>query len=191
MLSGGPDSVLALQEALTTTSDPVVALHVSLVNGGRRWERELAACRRIVPLMQRRFRPFDYHEGRSVWPVGTSPADMPALAPHMAALCLHYRDIGKTWTGEDFGTNGRTDAHMLAALRACLYEERYGVAPPTDHWPPPGGARPKHVVRALLGDLWGLSWSCREPTITGEPCGTCHSCRDRAQAELHPLGVGA
>jgi 7-cyano-7-deazaguanine synthase in queuosine biosynthesis len=183
LLSGGPDSVLALKECLLASADPVVALHV-MFQTSLRWEREMAALNRIVPWVQVNLRPFEFLTARVVMPQRHKASDMLVLAPFAASVCLSYGDIGKTWSGEDHGTNGETDRHMREAIRWCMYESRYGIAPPAEHWPPPGQARTKAAIKAALGEpLWGWSWSCRQPTRLGEPCGHCDACQKRAAAD--------
>lgn len=42
------------------------------------------------------------------------------------------------------------------------------------------------VMAGLPSDLLALTWSCRTPTLAGEPCGECHACQGIVVKEVSP-----
>jgi len=183
MLSGGPDSALALKLALTTTVDPVLALHVIIADSGGRHERESLACQRIVDFCQRTFRPFDYDVAKMTPQKNGRWADAPVLGVFAAMSCLYHGDIGKTWLGvDDRARDGKVDQAFRDVLRHTAFPGYFPNARlPEAHYPRPDENLTKQQVREQLGeDLWVLTWSCRAPKFPGRPCGDCHSCKARS-----------
>lgn len=182
MLSGGPDSTLALVQALAT-GEPVAALHVSIVSHARRHEYERLACRRIVACLRREHPELAYHEASLTPPARGSFADLPVLGVFAAMLANGYGDIGKTWVGMDLQQDdGAVDAAFCAVMRAAIFPKRFPQTHiPTEHAPAPGTNWSKQRIREALGEeLWTLTWSCREPSLTGLTCGRCESCIERS-----------
>jgi len=183
MLSGGPDSVLALKLALTTTPDPVLALHVIIVDVGGRHERESLACKRVVEHCRRVYRDFEYEEAKIVPHKSAKWADVPVLGVFAAMTCLQRGDIGKTWLGVDANAaDGAVDQAFRDVLRHTMFPGYFPEAQmPEAHYPRPAENVDKQTVRDRIGeDLWALTWSCRTPKFPGRPCGDCHSCKVRS-----------
>lgn len=182
MLSGGPDSTLALVQALAT-GEPVVAVHVSLVRHARRHEYERVACQRIVAQLRRDHPHLDYQEASLTPPERAGYADLPVLGAIAAMVVNAYGDIGKTWVGMDLQQDdGAVDAAFCAVMRIAVFPKRFpSTRIPDEHSPCPGANWDKQRIRATLGEeLWALTWSCRNPSVVGVPCGACESCIERA-----------
>lgn len=183
LLSGGPDSALALAHALAT-AEPVVALHVSIVSHARRHEYERLACRRIVARLQQHHRDqLAYHEASLTPPDRAGFSDLPVLGAFAAMLANGYGDIGKTWVGMDLQQNdGAVDAAFRAVMRAAIFPKRFPhTRIPAEHSPAPGTNLGKQQIRDSLGEeLWALTWSCRNPSLAGRTCGHCESCIERS-----------
>jgi 7-cyano-7-deazaguanine synthase in queuosine biosynthesis len=182
MLSGGPDSALALVQALAS-GEPVVALHVLIVTHARRHEYERAACRRIVARLRRDWPELDFHEASLTPPSRAAYADLPILGAFAAMLANGYGDIGKTWVGMDLQQDdGAVDAAFCTVMRTAIFPKRFpSTWIPTEHSPAPGTNLSKQQIREALGEeLWALTWSCRNPGLTGITCGRCESCIERS-----------
>lgn len=182
MLSGGPDSTLALVQALATP-EPVVALHVSIVSHARRHEYERVACRRIVTRLGREHPDLAYHEALLKPPERAAYADLPVLGAFAAMIVNGYSDIGKTWVGMDLQQDdGAVDAAFCAVMRWAIFPKRFPETRiPEQHSPVPGTNWSKQQIRESLGEeLWALTWSCREPSLAGLVCGRCESCIERS-----------
>jgi 7-cyano-7-deazaguanine synthase in queuosine biosynthesis len=182
MLSGGPDSTLALVQALATGA-PVVALHVSIASHPRRHEYERLACRRIIARLRREYSDLTYHEAAITPPARGAFADLPVLGAFAAMLVNGYGDIVKTWVGMDLQQNdGAADAAFCAVMCSAIFPKRFPrTRIPTEHAPIPGANLNKQQIRAALGEeLWTLTWSCREPSLAGLVCGRCERCIERS-----------
>lgn len=182
MLSGGPDSTLALLQALST-HEPVVALHVSIVTHSGRHEYERAACRRIVTRLRADWPSLDYQEAGFTPPPRGCYADLPVLGVFAAMIANGYGDVGKTWVGMDLQQDdGLVDAAFCGVLRSAIFPKRFpNTLIPTEHSPRPGTNLGKQQIRQALGEeLWSLTWSCRKPGPTGITCGGCESCLERS-----------
>jgi 7-cyano-7-deazaguanine synthase in queuosine biosynthesis len=175
MLSGGPDSALALKEALAT-NEPVVAFHASIINEPR-WPYELAACRQLHTALFG-LRPFDFVNAKIENTFNVQ--DLLMLAPFAASMCNRYLDIGKIWVGEDVQQiDGALDTAFIQMVRSAIFSKRFPNTPLNfAYHPAPGFSRTKSQIRQALGDLWPLTWSCRTPTPSG-PCHTCDACHER------------
>lgn len=181
MLSGGPDSALALVEALRQTSEPVVALHVVLVANSNRHEYETAACKRIVDYCRKNYRDFEYTTGKVVPPKMARYSDFPILGSMVGMVCNGYGDVRKIWAGMDESAGSGVDQAFDQVMRGSIFAERHpGTNIPTEFYPMPWELKNKQFVREQLGEeLWNLTWSCRHPQIGGVECGKCHSCENR------------
>ncbi len=183
MLSGGPDSALALVQALAA-GEPVAALHVSMVNHARRHEYERAACRRIAARLRRDHGDrLGYHEASLTPPERAGFADLPVLGAFAAMIVNGYGDIGKTWVGMDVQQDdGAVDAAFCTVMRAAIFPKRFPrTRIPAEHSPVPGTNLNKQQIRGALGEeLWALTWSCRNPSLAGLACGRCESCIERS-----------
>ena len=191
MLSGGPDSALALKEALTLYVDPVVAYHVNLIHPRQnRYQYELNACQKQVDYCRTNYRYFDYHVASFIANDEAKYPDVPLLGAFASTICNHYKDIDHIWIGEDdVGDTNDTDKMFYGALMCSIYPARN---PNTNlKWtnhPTFGTNRTKQKIREDLGeDLWALTWSCRMPD-NGKPCNKCGSC-ERRNATYDPSRV--
>ena len=181
MLSGGPDSTLALVEALATGA-PIIALHVSFISDARRHEYERAACRRIVARLRQGHPDLAYREAAVVPPPGSGYADLPVLGVFAAMLVNSFGDIGKIWVGDDTRQGDHSaDEAFLTVMRAAALPARFPqMRMPSLYAPAPGTDRSKQEIREALGEpLWELTWSCRRPNLVGAICGACENCVDR------------
>jgi 7-cyano-7-deazaguanine synthase in queuosine biosynthesis len=175
--SGGPDSTLALHDALTKTSDPVVAFHADIAPSPR-WQHERAAVRRIYDHLRTSIRSFDLVTAQVQ---AADVPDMMLLVPQVAGLLNRYGDIKVIWGGEDARFNGDDsfDRDFQEAIRLCVTPSRFPKTPLNFGYRPiPGTNRTKQQIRTALGEqLWAMAWSCRSP-VNNEPCGACHPCQD-------------
>lgn len=182
-LSGGPDSAWCLKHVLETTNDRVIGLHVSLVDGTRRHEMELFACKMIESYARKHLRPFELRLATMQAWHGATYYDWPVVAQFVGMVLASDEGITDVWNGtvrEDEGSKER-DAmgERIAKWSASLWTPdaksvRFHFAP---------GTLSKAEVRAYLGEeLWGLTWSCRYPTPRNEPCGECVACKRRNES---------
>jgi 7-cyano-7-deazaguanine synthase in queuosine biosynthesis len=188
LLSGGPDSALALKMACET-GHPVVALHVNFrkqgdcASGTARWRFEQLAAVRLHDWFHHKGYELEYLEADFVACCRMRYADVPMLGTYAAAVCNAYGDIGTTWLGMDASQDdGQMDAAFCDVMRAAIARARFPETHvPAVHHPAPGSNWPKQRIREALGEeLWALTFSCRNPRpLTGEICGACPGCRQR------------
>jgi 7-cyano-7-deazaguanine synthase in queuosine biosynthesis len=199
LLSGGPDSALALKMACET-GEPVVALHVNFkqqddcAGGTVRWRFEQLAAIRLHDWFHHKGYQVDYVEADFVACCRMRYANVPMLGSFAAAICNAYQDIGATWLGMDASQDdGRMDAAFCAVLRAAIAPWRFPQTHlPAIHHPAPGTNWSKQQIREALGEeLWALTISCRNPRpLTGEICRDCASCVQRSATHAPILSVG-
>ena len=194
LLSGGPDSALALKDVLTNTDDPVVVLHVSMIPGTAnphhpsRWEYELSAVRRLVDQLKT-IRAFEIHYAKHIQENFVCLSDLLILAPYAAGLCNYYKDIEKIWTGDDLEQDdGAIDTAFKTIVMTAIFSKRNPTTNLNiEYCPIPGTNRSKQQIREQLGEtLWYLSWSCRNPSIDARECGECESCLERKIVVKYP-----
>jgi hypothetical protein len=200
LLTAGPDSVFALDYALTQTDEPILAVHVYLGTAMAKIERRALA--RIVPYMQRTRRPFEFMSLTQTWPLGYAPHHNVVTGLAVAAVQMARGDIKLAYRGDSAeevvdvreGRDGHgikgdlVFDHITAALLS---------APGTDVWarsqdvPTPclPGNRLSKVdyIAAFEPELRAMLISCRAPQITAtgacRPCGSCIKCGYMQQAE--------
>ncbi len=184
-LSGGPDSTWCLQHVLKTTTDPVIALHVSLVDRSRRWERELMSVRQIQRHLIKHVRHFQVQEATMNPPESKSYIDWSIIGAYIGMVLRARDDITDVWggTGHHDGVVGPRDemGRKIALLIAQQENDALaGGKEPLFHYEP--AHLDKRAIRLELGEeLWNKTWSCRRP-FHGIPCGKCMSCEKRKLA---------
>ena len=195
MLSGGVDSTFMLYHYLTQTEDAVHVHHISLRYPSEpRWPEEDAASRKIVEYC-REIRPFGYSESR--FDLGfrrfvgrdsdTQLLVAAKVAPNLegevhVALGWQYRDIEATvqrrydvsqklWQALCDSMDAPFGERVSRKLLFPLYELKVAK---------------REMIRLLPHELLRLTWSCRRPVRSengiSRVCGTCHACRDIAEA---------
>lgn len=197
LFSGGVESTSLLKWLLTTTDQPVTAVHIYCPNSVGRAHLEWGAVTRLEPKLQA-IRPFVLHRVDMHFPFDVRDSEvqlsvLPALMRHLGerqfvkGLCL------EDWKDEDGyrGPNMTPDTararfgrRMAEAVQAYFeydtrplndtlfrYRDWHEVSPflPPMLWP-----KAQHIEH--LGDLYPLTWSCLKP-IGGVPCGQCGTCR--------------
>lgn len=175
--SGGPDSTLALKQALET-NDPVVAVHVVAATESR----YLCACRdatrRLEPELLR-IRPFPVVRYWVHCEGGESETTDEVTALILCAA-LAYDDPVIYWgrCREDrqgcswINRNSDLERRQQQMLKGLVKDKAANRN------------LPKSEVRRQLGPLWDLTWSCLYPTIDLLPCGQCGKCRERDHASI-------
>ena len=185
--SGGPDSTLSLLDALRENNDDVIAINIALKCGSGkeilpRWQFELSAVRSMHRYISELVRPFVVHYTEFKEEPYFRIPDMMIFPIYAAGLCNFYKDIRKIWVGDDVQQDdGVMDKSLLDATKICIYPKRF---PETildiEYHPAAGKNRTKQQIREQLGEvLWAMSWSCRSPSLTGQVCWNCESCKER------------
>jgi len=159
--SGGPDSTLALVQALES-DDPVVAVHVMAAADDIYMRACHEATLRLEPVLAQ-IRPFPVVRYRLECDGGESET-----TDEVTALIL---------------------CAALAYDNPTIYWGRCKEDRKPESWI--NKSLPKAEIAHRLGELWPLTWSCLYPTPDLNPCGECEKCGERQETTQHTFSAVA
>ena len=193
MLSGGLDSTYVLYKYLRETDLPVHAHHISMMmKTEARWVEENRATQSVLEYCQR-YRHFTASDSTFEFPypyMGWDTDVQLLIGARMAAnldaksvvvtLGINADDLQRPEIIERNNRNVLTN--LWKAARESIDAEHREKIHPTIHLPFKDVPKWKMMLE-MPEELITLTWSCRSPTFSGAPCGTCHACRARNQAD--------
>jgi 7-cyano-7-deazaguanine synthase in queuosine biosynthesis len=179
--SGGVESTSVLKYFLERTEFPIVSHFIVRISPENRNELEQKAVQTLEPLLKR-IRPFETSISYVSLDSGSAlPMDYEVEIP-LSLLVARHRNCSNVLRGNCLEDNKRAryspkedfdskvslgqgfvfnrDIKQVIPYIHCLYDE------------------PKRWHIRNLGELFQHTWSCRRP-VSGEECGTCHSCLER------------
>ena len=184
MYSGGLDSFAILYNLLAHTSLYVHAHHIEIVNFERRDQAENDAITKQMAYLKKATRRFEFSSSRNEFNHGYGGGTDTQLTMFTAARVYtawegRFRSI---WTGHI--TPPEWEMFEGAALFHAMFINRE-VKP---QWLRPLRPLKKpEILGSVPEEARDLIWSCRTPVHRGDgsyaPCGNCHACRSRTEAE--------
>lgn len=199
MLSGGPDSAVALW--LAAKHGPVHCVHVRLGPGVERIEAEEQAARRVVDYVR-------LHTGRNVRldvvdygvpaEVAAAVHDVYHLAAFRAVYLIAYRNISRVvrcGTAEDVATGWMARCATYSSAIENMVELSIPRSEPFE-WFDPFGRPPmskEKAHRLAPRELIELAISCRSPRRSESgwrDCGECFKCRGVPARRSGPRRAG-
>lgn len=183
MLSGGVDSVWALHQHLTTTTEPIRTHHVRLINWEGRARFEAQAVKKVLTWARKNGHAGRVIHSESTTDVGTLrwiPRDHHTWGFWAGFILADPRNAGITKVirtfhkdsvegGVDSPTRHRADAAWRQPIE-FIARRKVELVHPMIHM------TKAEVVRDLPPELLALCWWCRRPK-GGRPCHSCHTCQ--------------
>ncbi len=182
-LSGGLDSTFTAWKWLLEHPERLLIHHCRLVTKQHRYPNEAEAVDRILQWFRDHgLGHFDFIE--TGFDYGTSRAgvyDIEVIG-FMNAVVLRgkcYKDVDTILVSASENDMNLRNISVRQERREAVIRLMNPEREVTFAWPI------KHLSREAMTtqippDLYALTWSCRRPR-NGEPCGTCHACRNRGE----------